>query len=103
VRALERNPKVAITIDREETPYHALLIRGTARTSIGEGAPREYEKAATRYMGPEAGEDWVRTINKLSPESARIAVRPEWVGVLDFETRFPEAIAKRMAAAGAAR
>jgi hypothetical protein len=25
-------------------------------------------------------------------EMARIAIRPEWVGVLDFQTRFPSAM-----------
>jgi PPOX class probable F420-dependent enzyme len=101
MKALERNPKVALTIDREDTPYHSLLVRGTARISIGDGVPEEYEKAASRYMGAEAGEGWVQTINKMSPKAARIAVRPEWVGIIDFETRFPSAIAKRMAAAPA--
>jgi len=102
VSALEKNPNVALTIDRENVPYHALLIRGTATVSIGNGVPEEYERAADRYLGPQGGADWVRMINNLSSEAARIAVRPEWVGVLDFETRFPIAIAKRMAAAGAA-
>ena len=32
----------------------------------------------------------------MSPQMARIGIRPEWVGILDFETRFPSAIAKRM-------
>jgi hypothetical protein len=52
-------------------------------------------------MGEEGGKNWVATINKMSPESARIAVRPEWVAIIDFETRYPSAIQKRMAAAGA--
>jgi hypothetical protein len=32
----------------------------------------------------------------MLPRTARIAVRPDWVGILDFQTRFPEALAKRM-------
>jgi PPOX class probable F420-dependent enzyme len=102
VKALERNPSVALTIDRENAPYHALLVRGTATMSVGDGVPQEYESAARRYMGDEAGDAWVQTINNISPQAMRIAVRPEWVGILDFETRFPQAIAKRMASAGAA-
>ena len=43
-----------------------------------------------------------RQYKKMSSETARIAVRPEWVAILDFETRWPSAIEKRMAAAGAA-
>jgi len=37
----------------------------------------------------------------MSPKSARIAIRQEWVAILDFETRLPSAIEMRMAAAGA--
>ncbi len=33
------------------------------------------------------------------PKMARIAITPEWVGVLDFETRFPSALEKAMAGA----
>jgi hypothetical protein len=32
---------------------------------------------------------------------ARIAIQPTWVGVLDFETRFPSAIATAMSGANA--
>jgi hypothetical protein len=100
--ALPRNGKVALTIDRETLPYHSLLIRGTASTTVVRGAPSEYAAAAERYMGEEGGKNWVAMINRMSPESARIAVRPEWVAVIDFETRYPSAIEKRMSAAGAA-
>jgi hypothetical protein len=102
MKALPQNSKVAVTIDRESWPYHALFVRGTASTSITDGAPKEYAAAARRYMGEEAGDAWVDNINKMSPKSARIAIRPEWVAVLDFERRFPSAIEKAMLAAGAA-
>jgi PPOX class probable F420-dependent enzyme len=100
--ALPRNGNVAITIDGETWPYHALLIRGTASTSVAPGVPSEYAAAAERYMGEEGGKNWVANIKKMSSETARIAVRPQWVAILDFETRWPSAIEKRMAAAGAA-
>jgi len=29
-------------------------------------------------------------------EMGRISVRPEWVGIMDFEQRFPKAIAEAM-------
>jgi hypothetical protein len=29
-------------------------------------------------------------------QSARIAIRPDWVAILDFETRFPSALASKM-------
>jgi Pyridoxamine 5'-phosphate oxidase len=101
MRALGPMARVAISIDRDIEPYHVLMIRGTARTEIVDGVPSEYRASATRYMGEEAGAGWVGTVEKLFPRMARIAVRPEWVGVIDFETRFPIEIEKSMAAAGA--
>jgi PPOX class probable F420-dependent enzyme len=102
MKSLPRNSKVAVTIDSETWPYHALLVRGTATCTVVDGLPKEYVASAHRYMGEEQGEAWVATVNQMSPQSARIAIRPEWVGILDFETRWPSAIEKRMAAAGAA-
>jgi PPOX class probable F420-dependent enzyme len=101
MKALPRNGNVALTIDSETWPYHALLVRGTTSTKTVDGVPSEYVAAARRYMGEEGGDAWVANIKKMSSETARIAVRPEWVAILDFETRWPSAIEKRMAAAGA--
>jgi PPOX class probable F420-dependent enzyme len=102
MKALPKNSKVAVTIDSETWPYHALMVRGTAACSVVDGLPPEYVAAAHRYMGDEAGDAWVANVNRMSPKAARIAIRPEWVGILDFETRWPSAIEKRMAGAGAA-
>jgi pyridoxamine 5'-phosphate oxidase-like protein len=99
--ALPRNGNVAVTIDTETWPYHALLVRGTASSTVVPGVPSEYASAARRYMGEEGGDNWVANVKQMSAETARIAIRPEWVGILDFETRWPSAIAKRMAAAAA--
>lgn len=101
VKALSPRAKVAVTIDSESEPYHSLLIRGTATTQLVEEVPSEYRAAATRYMGEEEGAGWVAMVEKMFPRMARIAIRPEWVGVIDFETRFPNAIEAGMAAAGA--
>jgi len=38
----------------------------------------------------------------LLPQSTRIAVTPEWVGLLDFEQRWPTAIETAMVKAQAA-
>jgi PPOX class probable F420-dependent enzyme len=99
MKALPRNSNVAVTIDREDPPYHALFIRGTATTTVTDGAPPEYAAAARRYMGQEAGDAWVAGVNQMAPQSARIAIRPEWVGLIDFERRFPSAIEEQMLAA----
>ncbi len=88
---LADRPDVAITIDDERAwPYKALLIRGQARVEMLDDLAPEYEAAARRYMGDELGEAWVAPL-RGSP-MARISVRPTWVHVLDFVTRFPSAI-----------
>jgi hypothetical protein len=63
-----------------------------------DGVAPEYAAAAERYFGPEQGRAWVEQVRGLMPRMTRIAVRPAWVGLLDFETRFPSAIEAAMAA-----
>jgi hypothetical protein len=94
--------KVAITIDGETWPYKVLSIRGTAAVSIVDGIVPEYALSAERYFGEQGGKDWVNTVKSLSKQTARIEVTPEWVNILDFEQRFPSAIAKAMARAAGA-
>jgi hypothetical protein len=52
----------------------------------------EYDAAARRYFGDEAGAQWVENVRQLGAGVVRIAIRPQWVGILDFEQRFPSAI-----------
>jgi Pyridoxamine 5'-phosphate oxidase len=96
VAALEADPAVAITIDSEGWPPHALLLRGQAHISMVDGVPAEYAAAARRYLGEEQGSAWASQAAQLMGQSARIAIRPEWVTILDFETRFPSALARKM-------
>jgi nitroimidazol reductase NimA-like FMN-containing flavoprotein (pyridoxamine 5'-phosphate oxidase superfamily) len=96
MKALKAHPAVALTIDDTMWPYKTLMIRGTAQTAIVDGMIPEYAQAAERYFGPEEGEKWVAGIAATSDRMVRIAVRPEWVGIIDFETRFPSAIARHM-------
>ena len=96
VDALQANPAVSLTIDSETWPHKVLLLRGTAQVEIVEGVPQEYGAAARRYFGEEQGAAWTDQVSQMLPRMARIAVRPDWVGILDFQTRFPAALAKRM-------
>ena len=96
VQALQANPAVAITIDTESWPAKVLLIRGPAQVELVDGMVAEYGAAARRYFGKEQGAAWTAQVAQMRPRMARIAVRPAWVGILDFQTRFPEALAKRM-------
>ena len=92
VRSLRKNPKVAITIDDNQFPHKVLLIRGTARLEDVAGVVPEYAMAAERYFGQEQGQAWLKQLRGMTSSMVRIAIKPEWVGLLDFQTRFPSAI-----------
>jgi nitroimidazol reductase NimA-like FMN-containing flavoprotein (pyridoxamine 5'-phosphate oxidase superfamily) len=97
VKILPDHSHVAVTIDSTQWPYRALLLRGIARVEMVEGVTAEYAACAERYFGQEQGRVWVEQVRAMSPRMARIAVRPTWVGLLDFQTRFPSAIEAAMA------
>jgi hypothetical protein len=92
VKALTNNPKVALTIDDNQFPHKVLLVRGTAKLDSVKGVVPEYALAAERYFGSEAGKAWVEQLRSMVPEMVRVAVVPEWVGLIDFQTRFPSAL-----------
>lgn len=99
--ALSDGTKVAATIDTTAMPYKVLEIRGSVRKEIVDGVPPEYEAASIRVDGEEAARPWLATIANLCPQMGRIFITPEWVAVLDFETRFPNALERAMESAGA--
>ena len=98
VKALAPGSRVAISIDGNAWPYKVLQIRGAARVETVVGVVPEYALAAERYFGPEQGRAWVAQVGGMFSHMARIAVKPDWVAVLDFETRFPSAIEAAMSA-----
>jgi hypothetical protein len=59
-----------------------------------DGIAPEYAMAVRRYMGEEFAAGCLATADQPGTRMARIAVRPEWVGVLDFETRLPGVMAQ---------
>ena len=63
----------------------------TAQVTEADGVVSEYAQAAVRYLGKEQGEAYVGSLPPAI-RMGRIAVRPEQVVVLDFETRFPSAV-----------
>jgi len=93
VKALKKNPRVALTLDENCFPPRVLSIRGTARLDTVAGVAPEYALAAERYLGAEQGKAWVKQLISMSPEMVRITITPDWVGYLDFQTRFPSALA----------
>jgi Pyridoxamine 5'-phosphate oxidase len=103
MKVLRDGAKVAVTIDSDHMPYKVLLIRGTVRLDTVDGVAPEYAAMCRRVMGEEGGDAWLQQVTPLFPRMARVFIRPEWVGVLDFETRFPNAVewAMERAQAGA--
>jgi len=92
LKALTKNPKVALTIDDNTFPHKVLLVRGTAQLEPVKGIVPEYAMAADRYFGKEQGKAWVAQLASMIQDMVRITVTPEWVGLLDFQTRFPSAL-----------
>ncbi len=90
LKALTARPEVALTIDGDTFPHKVLLIRGTAKVELKPDVVEEYALAAVRYFGPEQGPAWVDQL-KGKP-MGRIEITPTWVGILDFQTRFPSAL-----------
>jgi PPOX class probable F420-dependent enzyme len=93
LKALEKNPKVALTIDDNTFPHKVLQIRGRARLETVAGIVPEYIAAADRYFTREQKEGWLAQLRTLVTSMVRITITPEWVSLLDFQTRFPSALA----------
>jgi hypothetical protein len=92
LKALAKNPRVSLTIDDNVFPHKVLLIRGTARLEPVNGVVPEYALAADRYFGPEQGKAWVAQMGTMISSMVRVTITPTWVGLLDFQTRFPSAL-----------
>ncbi|MFF5989878.1 pyridoxamine 5'-phosphate oxidase family protein [Prauserella flavalba] len=93
IAALRERPSVAITIDTATAPPEILLIRGRAEVTDVDGVVEEYALAHRRYYGEEQAAATLAEVDRPGTRMARIAVRPDWVGVLDFQTRVPGVLA----------
>jgi hypothetical protein len=93
VRALQNNPRVAITIDTDSFPPHVLLIRGGATLELVEGVPQEYLTASQKLVPAEQFDDWEAGVRALYKQMVRITITPDWAKLLDFETTLPKAVA----------
>jgi translation initiation factor IF-1 len=91
LKALQSGDRVAVTIDTNDPPHHILSVRGTAQVTEVQGVVTEYAQAAVRYLGQERGEAYVGSL-PAEIRMGRIAVRPDQVVVLDFQTRFPSPV-----------
>ena len=87
--ALRARPDVAVSIDTETFPPQSLTLRGKVEIDEVDGLAPEYAAAARRYLGEEAAAGMLAGLNQPGTVQARIALRPAWVGLIDFVTRMP--------------
>lgn len=92
--------RVALTIDSDTMPHKVLLIRGTIRIDLVDGIAPEYAAISKRVFGEEGGVAWLAQLAPVCPRMSRIFIKPTWVGILDFESRFPSALERAMAGGG---
>ena len=91
-KVLKNGAKVAITIEHDSSPPKILSIRGTVRTDTVEGLAPEYVAMIRRTMSEEASQALLNEADRLYHRMTRIFIHPDWVGLLDFETRLPSAV-----------
>ena len=92
VKALQSNPRVALTIDTQTQPPHILLVRGTAAVEVVDGVPDEYLEASRRYVPREQWISFETQVRGLYDRMARISITAEWAKLIDFETTLPIAV-----------
>lgn len=92
MKVLKDGSRVAVSIDHNTTPPKILTIRGTVRVDTVEGLAPEYVAMIRRTMSKEEGEALLAGAARLYPQQARLFIRPDWVGLLDFETRLPSGV-----------
>jgi hypothetical protein len=95
-KVLTNGAKVALSIDRDSGPAKILLIRGTVRVDTVEGIAPEYAAMIRRTRGEQEGQALLDQAAPLYPLMTRIFIHPNWVGILDFETRLPSAVERAL-------
>jgi PPOX class probable F420-dependent enzyme len=91
LRALEKNPYVAITIDSSTPPYKVLLIEGEATLEPVEGMAQEYRPIVERYLGV-AAEAYLQKLLPRVKQQVRIRIAPHTWRVFDFMKRYPKSL-----------
>ncbi len=95
-KVLTNGSQVAVSIDRDFAASQILLIRGTVRTDTVEGIAPEYAAMIRRTMSEEDAEALLKEAARLYPRMTRFFIHPDWVGILDFETRLPSAVERAL-------
>jgi hypothetical protein len=99
MKVLSHPTQVTVSIDYDEWPARVLQIRGLATSKVMDGEVPEYAEMTRKYLGEEGSQAWRAQYAQMFPRPVRIAVKPEWVALIDVQTRFPSAIAAAIAGA----
>ena len=97
VKALRRNPAVALTIDYDGQPTRALLLRGEASIEIVDGVPQDYIDASLKTQSARGAEDFERGVRAMYDTMARITIELTWARLNDFETTLPKEVERILA------
>jgi hypothetical protein len=92
VRALQADPRVAITVDIVGPPPRVLLARGRAQLDTVDGVPDGYLDASHRTLPREAWDGFDDQVRTLYEQMLTITVIPDWAKLRDFETTAPSAV-----------
>jgi Pyridoxamine 5'-phosphate oxidase len=91
-KVLTTGSKVAVSIEHDSSPPKILLIRGTVRTDTVEGIDPGRAAKIRQQLRQEDAEAHLKEEARIYPRMTRIFIHPDWVGLLDFETRLPSAV-----------
>jgi hypothetical protein len=92
LRALQADPRVAITIDMNGVPPRVLFARGRAALAVVDGVPAGYLHASHRGLPREQWDGFDAQVSSLYDRMVAITVTPEWAKLIDFETTLPSAV-----------
>src|SRR3979411_2067848 len=73
LKALAKNPKVALKIDDNSFPHKVLLVRGTALLKSVDGIVPVYAAAGERYFGQEQGRAGMLHGRMIMPSFMKLA------------------------------
>lgn len=90
IRELRARPDVAVCIDTTDGLPEVLMLRGKVTLTEVDGVLPEYATIQRAGMGDEMGSAYLEAIDQPGLRMVRIGLRPTWVGVVDFQERFPE-------------
>jgi hypothetical protein len=88
-KSLNNGSRVAIDINDGNWPYHRLQIRGSVSTTPFPGVVPGYRETAVRYLGAQFGNGFIDRFESFGVPMNRIAIKPDWVGLYNFEDRMP--------------